>query len=70
MRWLVDAARPLVDQRVFFETYLYPGAAPFCAAVQSTASAVFYGRVAAFALAFFDLEKAAFDMVDSGPAAH
>lgn len=69
MRWLVETARPLADQRVFFETYLYPGAAPFCAAVQTAATAAFYRPVAAFALAFFDLEKAAFDMADSEPAA-
>jgi len=67
MRWLVERPQPLADQRFFFETYLYPGAAPFCAAVQSAAAAAFYRPVAAFALAFFELEKAALDMVDSEP---
>ena len=67
MRWLVETPQPLADQRFFFETYLYPGAAPFCAAVQSAAAAAFYRPVATFALAFFELEKAALDMVDSEP---
>lgn len=65
MRWLVETGHPLVDQRGFFETYLYPGAVPFCAAVQNAASGIFYKPVAAFALAFLDLEKAAFDMSDT-----
>lgn len=65
MRWLVENERPLADQRGFFETYVYPGAAPFCFAVQNAASAAFYKAVAAFALAFFDVEKAAFEMTDT-----
>lgn len=64
MRWLVENRRPLADQRGFFETYVYPGAAPFCFAVQNAASAAFYKAVAAFALAFFNVEKAAFEMTD------
>lgn len=65
MRWLVETGRPLVDQRSFFDTYLYPGAVPFCAAVQNATSAAFYKPVAAFALAFLEVERAAFDMSDT-----
>ncbi len=63
MHWLV-AGRTLAEQRQFFETFVYPGAAPFCAAVQKAASASFYKSVAAFASSFFEIEKAAFDMAD------
>lgn len=65
MRWLVETGRPLGDQRSFFDTYLYPGAVPFCAAVQNATSAAFYKPVAAFALAFLEVERAAFDMSDT-----
>jgi TorA maturation chaperone TorD len=64
MRWLVETRRPLADQRGFFTTYLWAGAVPFCGAVQRAASAVFYKPVSEFALAFFELEHAAFDMFD------
>jgi TorA maturation chaperone TorD len=64
MRWLIEGGRPLAEQRAFFESYVYPGAVPFCAAVQKGASAVFYRPVAAFAAAFLDVEKAAFEMSD------
>lgn len=63
MRWLIESRRPLPEQRVFFESYVYPGALPFYAAVRKAASAAFYRPVATFAAAFFDVEKAAFDMV-------
>ncbi|MGQ0750704.1 MAG: TorD/DmsD family molecular chaperone [Betaproteobacteria bacterium] len=69
LRWLVETGRPLVDQRGFFETYLYPGAVPFCAAVQNAASVAFYKPVAGFAHAFLELEKAAFDMSDTEQSA-
>lgn len=64
MRWLVESGRPLADQRGFFEMYVYPGAIPFCAAIQNATSAVFYRPVAGFARAFFEMEKAAFEMAD------
>lgn len=63
MRWLVEG-RTLAEQRQFFETFAYPGAAPFCAAVQKASSASFYKPVAAFALSFFEVEKAAYEMAD------
>ena len=63
MRWLVEH-RPLAEQREFFEVFAFQGAVLFCAAVQKAVSASFYKPVAAFALSFFEVEKAAFDMTD------
>jgi TorA maturation chaperone TorD len=65
MRWLIESGRPLADQRGFFEMYVYPGAIPFCVAIQNATSAVFYKPVAGFALALLDVEKAAFEMADA-----
>ena len=64
MRWLIASSHSLPEQRGFFESYVYPGAAPFYAAVQNAASAAFYKPVTAFAAAFFEVEKAAFEMMD------
>jgi len=64
MRWLIQVRRPLEQQREFFEVFVYRGAIPFCAAVHKTPLASFYKPVAAFAAAFFELEKKAFEMVD------
>ena len=64
MRWLIQERRPLEQQREFFEVFVYRGAIPFCAAVHKTPLASFYKPVAAFAAAFFELEKKAFEMFD------
>ena len=64
MRWLIQVRRPLEQQREFFEVFVYRGAIPFCAAAHKTPLASFYKPVAAFAAAFFELEKKAFEMVD------
>lgn len=65
MRRLIESGRPLQEQQQFFATFLFPGAIPFYAAVQNAASSRFYKPVAAFALAFLELEKAAFEMADT-----
>ncbi len=65
MRWLIENGRPLQEQQQFFATFLYPGAIPFYAAVQNAVSSRFYKPVAAFALAFLELEKASFEMADT-----
>ncbi len=54
--------RPLDEQKVFFEHFLYRGAVAFCDAVSASPKAVFYRLVARFARAFFELEREAFDM--------
>ena len=51
------------EQRDFFERFLHRGAIAFCDAVTASKNAHFYQHVARFARAFFDIEKAAFEMV-------
>ena len=51
------------EQKAFFERFLYPGAMPFCAAVSASPKAPFYGPVARFAQAFFNIEHEAFAML-------
>ena len=48
---------------MFFERFVYRGAIAFCDAVTASKNARFYQRVARFARAFFEIEKAAFEMV-------
>ncbi|MBI3045764.1 MAG: molecular chaperone TorD family protein [Betaproteobacteria bacterium] len=64
MRCLIEGRYPLEEQQRFFESFVYHGAVAFCVAVQNAASANFYKQVASFAGAFFELEKAAFEMTD------
>jgi TorA maturation chaperone TorD len=66
MRRLIEERQTLPAQRSFFEEFAYDGAVRFFAAVQNASSAQFYTNVAALALAFFVLEKAAFEMSDAG----
>jgi TorA maturation chaperone TorD len=66
MRWLVEEQRPLSDQRQFFDNFAYPGVVRFCSAVQASPTAVFYKTVAALTSAFYELERAAFEMSDTG----
>jgi len=51
------------EQKAFFERFIYPGATAFCDAVNASNQSRFYRLVAQFARAFFDIEKAAFEMV-------
>ena len=50
------------EQQMFFERFVYPGAAAFCDAVTALNQARFYKAVAAFARAFLEVEKNAFEM--------
>lgn len=65
MRCLIEGQHTLAEQRQFFETFVLPGAIPFCDAVQHAPSAHFYKSVGQLARAFFEVERAAFDMTDS-----
>ena len=65
MRWLIEGGRPLSEQRAFFESFVYPGAIPFFAAVQNTTSLALYQHVAKFAARFLEVEKVAFEMEDA-----
>lgn len=64
MRHLIEANQALEDQHRFFDSFVRAGAMPLCVAVEHAAPAVFYMHVAAFALAFFEMEKLAFEMGD------
>jgi TorA maturation chaperone TorD len=50
------------EQQVFFERFVYPGAAAFCDALSALNQARFYRLVARFARAFFEIEKSAFEI--------
>lgn len=64
MRFAIAAQhRPLEEQKDFFDRYLYRGAIAFCDAVTASPKADFYRIVARFAREFFELERAAFEMV-------
>jgi TorA maturation chaperone TorD len=64
MRWLIENQHPLAEQKRFFDEFAYPGVVTFCAAVQKSPTADFYKQVAALAAAYYELERAAFDMAD------
>jgi TorA maturation chaperone TorD len=66
MRHLIErgsADAALQDQRRFFGRFIEPSYAAFCAAVAESGRAEFYTRVAAFTLAFLDVEKDAMKMI-------
>lgn len=54
--------RPLDEQRVFFDRYLYRSGIAFCDAVSASGNASFYKFVATFARAFFEVEREAFEI--------
>jgi TorA maturation chaperone TorD len=62
MRYLIEDRRSLAEQQQFFQSFVYPGAISFCAAAQCAASASFYKPVAGLAMAFLEIERAAFEM--------
>jgi TorA maturation chaperone TorD len=64
MRFIIAVQqRSPEEQRAFFERFVHRGAIAFCDAVNASSNARFYQHVARFARAFFDIEKAAFEMV-------
>jgi TorA maturation chaperone TorD len=65
MRLLIEDGRPLSQQRLFFKEFVEPGATAFCDAVATATSASFYGHVARYARAFFDVEREAFEIEDA-----
>jgi TorA maturation chaperone TorD len=54
--------RPLDEQKSFFDRFLYRGGIAFCDAVSTSEKARFYKFVAAFARAFFEVEREAFEI--------
>ena len=65
MRYLILEGRSEGEQRLFFKEFVYPGVIPFLDAVNAAASPVFYRLVSAFARAFFEIERAAFEMQEA-----
>jgi len=65
MRLLIERNQSLDVQKAFFSRFVQPGAMPLCDAIDRIDSADFYHHVAALARAFLELERAAFDMVES-----
>ena len=65
MRLLIEEGHSLGEQQSFFASFVYPGAVAFFVAVQQAPAAGIYKVVAKFAHAFFEVEKEAFEMVDS-----
>jgi len=65
MRFLIGESRPLDEQYLFFNEFVYPGLVPYCEAIGRSVNASFYRCVAQFTLAFLAVEKAAFDMQDA-----
>jgi len=66
MRWLVEGGHSLERQRLFFDEFAYPGVLPFCVALQNSPTASYYKQVAALTWSYFEIEKSAFEMTDSG----
>jgi TorA maturation chaperone TorD len=62
MRHLILEGHPEEEQMLFFKEFVDPGVSGFLAAVGAAASASFYRRVADFARAFIEIERAAFEM--------
>ncbi|MEK6593177.1 MAG: molecular chaperone TorD family protein [Pseudomonadota bacterium] len=66
MRFLIEKNQSLEIQKQFFEEFVQTGAMPFCDAVIAAGNAAFYRQVGVFSKAFFEVEKAAFDMLTPG----
>jgi TorA maturation chaperone TorD len=56
--------RSAEEQKAFFERFLYRGGVAFCDAVSASPKADFYRLVARFTRAYFEVERAAFEMVE------
>jgi len=64
MRYLIAVQRRnLLDQRNFFERFVYDGAVAFCAALGDSEKASFYKHVARVTRIYMDIEKNAFSML-------
>jgi TorA maturation chaperone TorD len=66
MRWLIQHRHPLAEQRAFFESFVYPGAVDFLAAVEGAPAAGFYKAVSGLAAAFLEVERSAFEIESDG----
>jgi TorA maturation chaperone TorD len=62
MRWLIERERPLVEQRAFFDDFVYSGVGTFCDAIDARATTPFYKAVAGVARTFLAIEREAFEL--------
>lgn len=63
MRWLIESNRGLEAERGFFFEFLAPAAEPLCTAITRHPQAVFYRSVAAYMWAYYEVERAGFELV-------
>jgi TorA maturation chaperone TorD len=64
MRYLIEQAHPLEEQRRFFGQFVEPGVIPLFDAIDAVEAAGFYKHISLFSRRFIELERAGFDMVN------
>lgn len=62
MRHLIAAEGKEIEQRRFFESFVWPAFRPLCDAIKQSPATNFYRHVARLAECFFEVEHAAFEM--------
>ena len=62
MRWLIESGQSLAAQRRFFFDFVAPAIEPLCAAIAGNPQAAFYRTVAAYLLAFYEVERTGFEL--------
>ena len=65
MRWLIESGQSINVQADFYRTFVDRSAIAFFAAVQDSPTAHFYKLVVRLASAFFEVERAAFEVAES-----
>jgi len=66
MRYLIERGESLQTQEIFFNKFIYLQMIHLCEKVVALESALFYRHVARFTTAFLEVERTAFEMIDSG----
>lgn len=65
MRWLIETGQGVEAERRFFYDYVAPAIEPLCTAIVGNQQSAFYKTVAAYMLAFYEIERAGFELVDT-----
>lgn len=63
MRWLIETGHGLEAERAFFYPFVAPAMEPLCSAIGKAPRSQFYRHVAAFMLAFHDVERSGFELM-------
>jgi len=63
MRWLIETGQGLDAERAFFLGFVAPAVEPLCDAIANAHQSLFYRHVAAFVLAFYEVERSGFELV-------